>query len=183
MNKELYQQCANTAVEIVEKNINYGMSTREVTDYLYNEAICKKEREEYHDLKLINFNDEIESIEELDERELLDIQVSGDNLFYANNILTKNSIGLPQTADFMFAATTDEVLEDNNQQLFHLLKTRWGNKSSVKPKLVNIDFNKMRYSDIGTGMSNHDKTVKNVQDSVGKNKMNSKKNLEGINWD
>jgi len=94
---------------------------------------------------------------------------------------TSESIGLPQTADFMFAITTNEILEDNNQQLFHLLKTRWGNKTSMKPQLVGIDFNKMRYTDVGS--------TAEIQSKVGQNKpparndSTSKRSVDDIEWD
>ena len=59
-----------------------------------------------------------------------------------------DSFGIVMALDFFFALTTDEVLQDNGQQLIHLLKTRWGNKAKMKSQLVGIDFNKMRYYDV-----------------------------------
>lgn len=181
-NLPLYKKCVNDAKYLFDTGNHYGMTIKQIADYLYNEAICKEERDAYHDMKLIEFNDEIVEIEELNERELMDIQVSGDNLFYANGLLTKNSIGLPQTADFMFAITTDEVLQDNDRQMFHLLKTRWGNKSTVKPQLVGIDFSKMRYYDVGSDPQQP--TTDEIKNKVGKNKLQGKeKKLDDISWD
>jgi len=66
-------------------------------------------------------------IEELDEREMVDIEVSGNHLFYANDILTHNSssdveitdtsesFGLPATADFLVALISTEELEGLGQ--------------------------------------------------------------------
>lgn len=97
---------------------------------------------------------------------------------------TSESIGLPQTADFMFAITTDEVLQDNGQQLFHLLKTRWGNKSKIKPQLVNVNFDLMRYSDVehfDNARQNESNEVKSKIGSV--TNRNKKSNSDEIQWD
>lgn len=177
---EMYIACVKAAERIISSNLSNGMSKQEIIDYLYNEEINKLEREKYTDLKLIDFNDEIESIEEIDDMEMIDIGVSGDNLFYANGVLVKNSFGLPQTVDFMFAVTTDEVLRDNNQQMLIPLKTRWGNKNGLKPQLIGVDFDTMTYYDVGTS--------KEVSSQVGHNKPTVKKketnrSIEDIQFD
>jgi replicative DNA helicase len=92
---------------------------------------------------------------------------------------TSESFGLPATLDWYIAITMDEVLADNGQQLMHLLKTRWGNKSKIKPQLVNINFDKMRYTDVG--MPNND-SVKKVQEVAGKGKK-PKQKVSEIDWD
>jgi len=81
------------------------------------------------------------------------------------------SFGTAATMDWLIAITTDEVMMENGKQLIHLLKTRWGNKAKVKAQLVNIDFDKMRYSDID---SNNDQ-IKDVQSKVGQTKPEKKK--------
>jgi replicative DNA helicase len=92
---------------------------------------------------------------------------------------TSESIGLPQSLDFFVALTTDEVLQENGQQLLHLLKTRWGKKSDIKPQLINIDWSRMRYSDVGS--------VQSVANKVGikkPDKKNSKeKKMAEIDWE
>ena len=96
---------------------------------------------------------------------------------------TSESAGLPMTVDFMFAITADEVLQENGRQLFHLLKTRWGNKSKIKPQLVSINFDKMRYSDVD---NDGRMTTEEVKNKVGQNKpdfSNKPKKTEGIQWD
>jgi hypothetical protein len=61
---------------------------------------------------LIDYNDEITGIELVEEKETIDITVTGDNLFYCNGILTKNSIALPATCDIMLSIwQTDEDKE------------------------------------------------------------------------
>ena len=99
-------------------------------------------------------------IEELDEREMIDIEVSGNHLFYANNILTHNSssdveitdtsesFGLPATADFLVALISTEELEGLNQIMIKQLKNRYGDKSILKRFVVGIDRAKMRLYDV-----------------------------------
>lgn len=99
---------------------------------------------------------------------------------------TSESAGLPMTLDFMFAITTDEVLQDNGQQMFHLLKTRWGNKANVKPQLVGVNFEKMRYYSVNT--SGNRMSTEEVKNKVGQNRptFDRKKdgsNAEQIDWE
>lgn len=85
--------------------------------------------------------DEIVSIEECDEEETLDIQVSGDNLFFANGILTHNcgvnnmesdmttvseSMGLPATADAMFDISQTEEDKELGIVRLGMMKNRFG---------------------------------------------------------
>ena len=99
-------------------------------------------------------------IEELDEREMVDIEVSGNHLFYANDILTHNSssdveitdtsesFGLPATADFLVALISTEELEGLGQIMVKQLKNRYGDKSMYKRFVVGIDRAKMRLYDV-----------------------------------
>ena len=98
-------------------------------------------------------------IEELDERELIDIEVSGNHLFYANAILTHNSssdveltdtsesFGLPATADLMFALISTEELESLGQILVKQLKNRYNDDNVYKRFVIGIDRAKMRLYD------------------------------------
>ena len=98
-------------------------------------------------------------IEELDEREMIDIEVSGNHLFYANNVLTHNSnsdveltdtsesFGLPATADLMFALISTEELEELGQILVKQLKNRYNDPTIHKRFVVGIDRAKMRLYD------------------------------------
>jgi hypothetical protein len=98
-------------------------------------------------------------IEELDERELIDIEVSGNHLFYANDILTHNSssdveltdtsesFGLPATADLMFALISTEELEQLGQIMVKQLKNRYNDPTIYKRFIVGIDRAKMRLYD------------------------------------
>jgi len=102
----------------------------------------------------------IVKIEELDEREMVDIEVSGNHLFYANDILTHNSssdveltdtsesFGLPATADLMFALISTEELENLGQILVKQLKNRYNDPTVNKRFVVGIDRAKMRLYDV-----------------------------------
>ena len=104
--------------------------------------------------------DEIVSIERLDIRDTVDIEVGGNHLFYANGILTHNSstdlgledtsesFGLPATADFMFALITSEELEQLNQIMVKQLKNRYGDPSMNKKFVIGIDKAKMKLYDV-----------------------------------
>ena len=109
---------------------------------------------------------QILKIEELDEREMVDIEVSGNHLFYANDILTHNSssdveltdtsesFGLPATADLMFALISTEELEGLGQIMVKQLKNRYGDKSMYKRFVVGIDRAKMRLYDVEQSAQN-----------------------------
>ena len=77
---------------------------------------------------LLEYNDEIVDIVELDEDETMDISVAGDQLFYANGVLTKNSAGLVHTTDFMLGIIETEELAQQGLQLIKQLKSRYGDK-------------------------------------------------------
>ena len=99
---------------------------------------------------------EIISIEEANEIDMIDIEVSGNHLFYANDILTHNSnsdvgledtsesFGLPATADFMFALITSEDLEQLGQIMVKQLKNRYNDPGSNRKFVIGVDRSKMR---------------------------------------
>jgi hypothetical protein len=110
-------------------------------------------------------------IEELDENEMIDIEVSGDHLFYANDILTHNSssdleltdtsesFGLPATADLMIALISTEELENMGQVIVKQLKNRYSDPTVNKRFILGIDRSKMRLYDC------EQTAQKNLQDS------------------
>lgn len=107
--------------------VNYlDVKGDDLVQLLYDLQIEKEEKNEYYD-RFIDYNDEIVEIEELeDEIEMVDITVSGDNLFYANEILTKNSYGLPMTVDGLYAIIQNEELFNAGKYLNKVLKSRFG---------------------------------------------------------
>lgn len=108
---------------------------------------------------------EILSIEEIDEVDMLDIQVSGNNLFFANGILTHNSaivatredkslgqdhiqggISKINTADLVIALVKDEAMDAAGEYRFEFLKAR--NSNAVNKKLLmRWDAQSLRISD------------------------------------
>jgi len=100
--------------------------------------------------------DEIISIEKLGKRKTVDIEVSGNHLFYANNILTHNSnsdvdltntsesMGITHTADCILALITSEQLDELDQLCIKQLKNRWGDLSHNRRFNVGIDRAKMK---------------------------------------
>lgn len=184
LNEEIYAECLKQADKLHSIGTGTDLDTFELADFLYKDQITKLEREFYIDQKLIDFNDEIMEIEELEDIEMIDIAVTGDNLFYANDILVKNSFGLPMSLDFFFALVTDEVLMENNRQKIIALKTRWGNKSKLKPQLVGVDFDKMRYTDVDDDSSSRESASEKAEatrERVKKKKGNT--SIDDINWD
>jgi hypothetical protein len=105
-------------------------------------------------------DDEIISIEKIGTKKTIDIEVSGNHLFYANDILTHNSngdmdltntsesIGLPQTVDAMFALISTEELEGMGQIMIKQLKNRWNDLSYYRRFVVGIDRSKMKLYDV-----------------------------------
>lgn len=111
------------------------------------------------------FNDEIVSIEYIGERETVDINVSGNRLFYANEILTHNSaveeieydhshiaggISKINTADNVIGIFTSNAMRDRGRYQVQFMKTRSssgvGSKADLK---FNIDT--LRIEDLEDG--------------------------------
>jgi len=103
--------------------------------------------------------DEIVSIEELEDRDTIDISVSDHNLFLANEILTHNSgfnnsdiemsdisesAGTSMTVDFLIAVINTEELQEANQFLFKQLKNRYNDFTQNQKFVVGVDRAKMR---------------------------------------
>jgi len=98
--------------------------------------------------------DKIVNIEEVGEYETIDIHVSGNNLFYANDILTHNSgydvevpkldsigesIGLAATADVIIGITQSDEDKELNITNIHMMKNRFG--QNFGSNQMRIDFN------------------------------------------
>lgn len=137
-----------------EKNINTGLS---IGDSLF---VIKREE---------ILPDEIVSIKKIGEEETIDITVSGDNLFFANGILTHNSgmnnsdidltdtsesIGGPMTADLLLALISTQELEEMNQIMVKQLKNRYADPTVYKKFVIGIDRAKMRLYDVDQSAQN-----------------------------
>ncbi|MFW9601033.1 MAG: hypothetical protein ACMV1B_01800 [Prevotella sp.] len=134
------------------------MDIFQISDLLIKIEIERLEKNIIND-RFIDYNDEIVSIEEVGEKETIDISVTGDNLFYCNGILTKNSIGLPQTADIMFALISTEELENLNQIMVKQLKNRYNDPSYYKRFVIGVDRARMKLYDV------EDSAQTNINDS------------------
>jgi len=139
--------------------------------------------------------EKIAKIEELDVRESIDIEVSGNHLFFANDILTHNSntdieltdtsesFGLPATADFMFALISTEDLEKLGQLMVKQLKNRYADPNVHKRFVIGVDKSKMRLYDLD--MSAQKNIVKDEKVDYSPTSVSSKtfnRNFEGIKF-
>jgi len=140
---------------------------------------------------MTEFNlDEIVSIEEIGDHETIDIAVSDDNLFIANDILTHNSaydqsnpglettgesMGLPMTADAQFGIWCTD--EDREAGILHvnIMKNRFGpNFGSVAFK-IDYDTLYLEEYDMGATAASSDiqLTDDDFKDAMGDLKINS----------
>ena len=150
---KLYQKVTSKAKELVgsitEKKISALMYGRK--KIISEEDIPKGEWYMW---------EKITNIEEVGDVDMIDIEVSGNHLFYANDILTHNSnsdvgledtsesFGLPATVDFMFALISTEELEAVNQIMVKQLKNRYSDPGYYRRFVVGIDRSKMRLYDV-----------------------------------
>lgn len=70
---------------------------------------------------------------------------------------TSESFGLPATADFMFALSTSEELEQLGQLMVKQLKARDHDKKTIKRFVIGVDYSKMRLYDV-------EQQAQNIQD-------------------
>lgn len=143
----LFDKCLDKAEQLIKIGYTIGdVTTTELAETLWKLENEKQEKDALSDQSL-DYNDEIVSIEDVGQLETIDISVSGDNLFYCNGILTKNSFGLPATADAMFALISSEELEDLGQLMVKQLKNRWGDINNPRRFVIGIDRSRMKLYD------------------------------------
>lgn len=147
-----YLQCYKQAEIIISnpevfKNWNNITDVELLADILYNLKQEKEERSTLTD-SLIDYNDEIVEIIEMDDTEVMDITVSADNLFYANDILTKNSHGISVTSDLMFGLISTPELEQLGHLRIKQLKNRFNSIHAPSSFLVGIARAKMTLFDV-----------------------------------
>lgn len=144
----------NLCFEKATYMVNMGLVklTEEMDLFQFTDLIIKLEKEKHYKNNktdnFINYNDEIIGIENVGILDTVDISVSGDNLFYCNDILTKNSFGLPATADFMFALISTEELQQLNQIMVKQLKNRYKDPTTFKRFVLGLDRPKMKLYDV-----------------------------------
>jgi hypothetical protein len=103
--------------------------------------------------------EEILSIEPLGIRKTIDITLDGNNLFFANDMLTHNSgfsnsdvgmddtaesFALPALADLFLAITQTDELKESNKYLVKQLKNRMGDMAVNTRFVIGVDKPKMR---------------------------------------
>ena len=152
--EELESLCFEKAIALLQSGIAYsGTDLFKLTDTLIAIELEKIEKDTLADSK-IDFNDEIISIEDVGSLETTDISVTGDNLFYCNGILTKNSFGIPAVCDAMFALIRTEQLDKMNQVLVKQLKNRYKDIDTYKRFTLGVDRSKMRLYDLEDPIAN-----------------------------
>ena len=146
LDEQLYEQCLGAAARALHRGLVAGsMDLFETADLFYKIYSEKLDKEAQGDAAL-SYNDSIVSIEEVGEVETVDISVTGDNLFFCNDILTKNSMGLVHSLDAFIALIATEELEAMNQVLIKVLKNRWGENGGKF--MLGVDRPKMRFYDL-----------------------------------
>ena len=106
------------------------------------------------------YNDKIISIiKNIGTTPTVDITTDGNQLFYANGILTHNSgstssdlgledtsesFGLPASSDIFFALISTEELADMNQMMVKQLKNRYGDINKYRRFVIGVDRAKMK---------------------------------------
>lgn len=158
----------------------------ELTNLIVNLEIEQYRLNELTDT-LIDYNDEIESIECLDEDiPMIDIRVSGSNLFYANNILTKNSIGPIMTCDLAIGIIRTPELDEINQMVLKQLASRYGDPSYYKKFVVGIDKSRMKMYNVESSAQSgiqQDVTSKSTEDKPSVDRYaKAKKTVTSDDW-
>ena len=173
-NENLYNKCLKIANNLIDTS-----DLHELSNFLYELELEKIEMDKITDLE-IEYNDEIEEMEYVGEKETIDISVSGDNLFYCNNILTKNSYGLPAVVDCLVAMYANEELQNENIIIWKMLKNRFGGivnyKFPIKAYYAKAILQNMKDDDGGVKfISNSKKSIELME------KMKNRKDLSENN--
>lgn len=150
----LWNKCLDMAEDLINRGYVPNFDVLQLAETLMKLEKEKHEKNSISDSKL-TYNDEIESIEYCGEMETIDISVSGDNLFYCNGILTKNSWGLPAALDLFIALIRTEELDSLNQLLMKQLKNRYTDKERLKRFVVGFDRPKMKLYSVEQSAQNN----------------------------
>jgi hypothetical protein len=146
INDEVYEKYLIKAHYLMKCGIIH-LDLFQLADLLYKVEIEKINKDTINDQKIC-YNDEIVSIDEFGLQDTIDISITGDNLFYCNGILTKNSMGLAHTADFMFSIIINEEMEKLGQALIKQLKNRYSDAAINKKFAIGLDKSKMKFYDL-----------------------------------
>jgi hypothetical protein len=183
----------NLAIRMLENKEAYNVkgdpTLEELTSLILNLEIEQYRLNLLSD-SLIEYDDEIVSIECLDDEiPMIDIRVSGSNLFYANNILTKNSSGPIMTCDFALGIIRTPELDEMNQLILKQLASRYGDPSMLKRFVVGVDKSRMKMYNVDIsaqqGLSNDvDSSSKgtNKPAAPGRYTKTKKSNIDSDEW-
>lgn len=124
-----------------------------------------------------SFLDEIISVEEYGIMDTIDIELTGNRLFYANDILTHNcgqnatdfelnevseSHGISMTSDLMFGFISTPELEQLGHLRVKQLKNRFGNLFAPNSFLIGAHRAKMTLFDVDMPMSGSSAPTANI---------------------
>lgn len=124
--------------------------------------------------------DEIVSIKQIGEFETIDISVSGNNLFFANDILTHNSghdntdIGMAEvsesfainmTVDLLIGIIRTEELDQLNQILIKQIANRYAPIDYYTKFVIGRDAPRMKFYDVESVAQNNISNSGNQRDS------------------
>jgi hypothetical protein len=129
---------------------------------------------------IFEIDDEIVEIEYLGEQDTIDINVSGNRLFYANGILTHNSaqeevefnhahisggISKINTSDNFIGIYTSRAMRERGKYQLQLLKTR--NSNGVGQKIdLDFDLNTLKVTDCGLSEQDSSNGINNILSSI-----------------
>ena len=114
-------------------------------------------------LSILKMKDEIVSIKKLGKQKSIDVELDGDRLFFANDILTHNSgfsdsdveitstsdsFGVPQTADMFWAIIKNEALDSENKVMIKQLKNRYKDLAYKRRFMLGLEIKKMRFYEL-----------------------------------
>ena len=88
------------------------------------------------------------------------------------------SFGLPMTADYFFAMTTNDKLRDEGLIRFTQLKNRYGDPADRRNWLLNVDYSKMRVLDL----DQQPESIEAQNDAIANPQTNTKPIMD-INWE
>lgn len=96
----------------------------------------------------IDFNDEIIEIEEVGELDVVDITVDNDSLFYANDVLTKNSYGVTFGCDLIIGIITTPEFDAQHKICYRQLKNRYRDINMNNKFFLGVNKAKMKLYDL-----------------------------------
>ena len=126
-------------------------------------------------------NDEVISIECIGERNTYDIDITGNHLYFANDILTHNSatganldiksasnssisdsLGSAMAADFILFILQTEEMKEKGLSTFKVTKNRFNGRTDFWN--MNVDYTRMRFSDVLIDPNNFDDSKIGMQE-------------------